>query len=259
LRPSPPVRLLVRGGAAVRVVSAGDGIPLGERPGLSGRYDLAGPARPSAADGRGGVLAPVAASSPSECPRPQLSVLVGEAGVHVPRRPPLDGGSPVPHLPADLKTRRPGSFPLPATQRRQRHLQHHRHVLLGQQTLVVAHHPGRHGAPPIVLRPADRLVAEPAAETRTLSGRPLPIHILAPALAATYGRSSPGVPLTGARRGLAQGTGRSASVVVSRIRMNRGELRSTQHIAPTLFWARTPDCCVVRPCRAVVCGGVPST
>ena len=44
---------------------------------------------------------------------------------------------------------------------------------------------------PILHRPADRLIAEPAAEPELCPCRPLSTHILAPALAATYRRHHP--------------------------------------------------------------------
>ena len=140
-----------------------------------------GPARPSTADGPRGRWRRWWLRAHRGALGPAIGSRRG-AGLHAPRRPPLHGGSPVPHLPADLKTRRPGPFPLPATQRRQRHLQHPRHVLLGQ------HGPRRRPSSrssrctPILQRPADRLIAEPAAETRTLVCRPSPTHMLAPAL-----------------------------------------------------------------------------
>jgi hypothetical protein len=76
-----------------------------------------------------------------------LPVLVGGAGLHTSGRPSFDGGLSVPHLPADLQTRRPCAFPMHATQRRQRHLEQPCGILLRQQALIIAHHPGRHGAP----------------------------------------------------------------------------------------------------------------
>jgi hypothetical protein len=76
-----------------------------------------------------------------------LPVLVEGTGLNASGQPSLDGGSPVPHLPADLQTRRPGAFPFPATQRRQRHLEQPRGIPLGQQALVIAHGSGRQGAP----------------------------------------------------------------------------------------------------------------
>jgi hypothetical protein len=150
-------------------LSAGDAVPLGNAAACSTVTTGPGPARPSTADGPRGRWRrwPLRAHRGALGPAPGSRR--GSAGLHAPRRPPLHGGLPVQHRPVDLKTRRPSPFPLPATQRRQRHLRHPRHVLLGQQALVVAHRPVRHGPPPMLHCPADRLIAEPAAETRTLS------------------------------------------------------------------------------------------
>lgn len=43
-----------------------------------------------------------------------LPALFRGASLNVPSQPSLNGGSPVPHLPADLQTRRPGTLPMPA-------------------------------------------------------------------------------------------------------------------------------------------------
>jgi hypothetical protein len=60
-----------------------------------------------------------------------LAVLVGGAGLQASSQPSLHGGSPVPHLPADLQARRFFAFPWPAPQCRQRHLEQLGGVLLG--------------------------------------------------------------------------------------------------------------------------------
>ena len=81
-----------------------------------------------------------------------LAVLVRGAGLQASGQPPLEGGLPVPDLPADVQARRSSAFPLPAPQRRQRHLKQLGGVLLGQQALIITHGSGRHGAP-VLRRP----------------------------------------------------------------------------------------------------------
>jgi hypothetical protein len=60
-----------------------------------------------------------------------LAVLARGAGLQASGQPPLEGGLPVPDLPADVQARRSFTFLLPAPQRRQRHLEQLGGVLLG--------------------------------------------------------------------------------------------------------------------------------
>jgi hypothetical protein len=80
-------------------------------------------------------------------PASLLPVFCRGAALTISRKPPLDNGLPVPVLPTDLHTRRPGALEAQAAHGRQRHLQHRCDLLLRQQALVIAHRPTGHAVP----------------------------------------------------------------------------------------------------------------